>query len=414
MSTDLPPKLDGHAEHALREAAPRVLGAVQRRCGDFAAAEDAVQDALLAAFVQWPAEGVPTNAAGWLYTVACRRLADRSASESARRAREHEVFVQESLSVPADESFEHDDTLDLLFTCCHPALTDAAAIALTLRAIGGLTTAEIGCAFLVPEATMAQRIRRAKLAIQDSGIPLAEPGPAGRANRLAAVRHVLYLVFNEGYLACAGAALARVDLSSEAIRLTRALHALVPEDAETAGLLALMLLTDARRAARTGPSGELIPLDEQDRGTWDRARIDEGTALVSSALARRALGPYQVQAAIAAVHGAAPRHEDTDWEEILALYGVLRGMGDNPLVTLNEAIAHAMVHGPAAGLERLDELAQDGRMAGHYRLDAARAHLQERLGDHAAARASYLAAATKTQSLPERDYLLRKAARLAP
>jgi predicted RNA polymerase sigma factor len=301
----------------------------------------------------------------------------------------------------------------LLFMCCHPALTPASAIALTLRAVGGLTTAQIAAAFLVPEATMAQRISRAKASIRSSGVPFALPTEAERARRLASVLHVLYLIFNEGYTSTAGPSLHRPDLSNEAIRLARGLHALLPEDAEVAGLLALMLLTDARRSARTGPAGELIPLDEQDRGLWDREMIGEGVALVSDALSRGAPGPYQLQAAISALHDEAPSAEATDWPQILALYQVLEGISDNPMVSLNRAIAAAMVHGPAAGLEQLAALDADPRLAGHYRLDAVRGHLHERLGELDRAVGHYRAAAARTASIPERDYLALKAARLA-
>jgi len=424
--------LDDDSERVLRECAPRVLGAVVRRVGDFASAEDAVQEALLAAFVQWPREGTPANPAGWLYRVAVRRWNDQRDGEDARRERERAAATSGRLDdSPAtdgiggnmatgsvdrdttDEALERDDTLTLLFTCCHPTLPDAAAIALTLRAVGGLTTAEIANAFLVPEATMAQRIVRAKERIQQSGVPFAEPDAAERDRRLAAVQHVLYLIFNEGYVSSAGDELARVELSTEAIRLTRALHRLVPDDPETAGLLALMLLTDARRAARSGPRGEIVPLDEQDRGSWDRARIDEGTSLVRAAFARGRVGPYQLQAAVNAVHDAAASHADTDWSEILALYGVLRRMSDNPMVALNHAVAHAMVNGPAAGLEWVDALAADARLAGHHRVNAVRGHLLERLGRRDEAVAEYRLAAERTRSLAEREYLITKAARLA-
>jgi predicted RNA polymerase sigma factor len=297
--------------------------------------------------------------------------------------------------------------------CCHPALTPASAIALTLRAVGGLTTAQIASAFLVPEATMAQRISRAKQSIKSSGVPFSMPAGAERAARLGAVLHVLYLVFNEGYTSSAGPDLHRTDLSNEAIRLARAVHALLPDEAEVAGLLALMLLTDARRAARTGPAGELIPLDEQDRSLWDRRLIAEGVALVSDALARGPVGPYQLQAAVAAVHDEAPRAEDTDWPQILALYGVLERMSDNPMVSLNRAVAAAMVHGPAAGLALLEALDADPRLRGHHRLDAVRAHLHETAGDAERAVVHYRAAAERTASTPERNYLLVKAARLA-
>ena len=404
------------ALHLLRELAPQVLGALTRRHDDFAAAEDAVQDALIAAAEQWPSNGIPDNPRGWLYRVAERRLTDHLRSELARRRREDAVAVEraEQSSVMPDEgepAADADDTLVLLFMCCHPALTASSAIALTLRAVGGLTTAEIANAFFVPEATMAQRISRAKQSIKSSGVGFRLPDESERAARSSAVLHVLYLIFNEGYASSIGPDLQRTDLANEAIRLGRALHALLPDDSEVTGLLALMLLTDARRAARTGPAGELIPLDEQDRSRWDRAQIAEGIALVSAALSRGSIGPYQLQAAIAAVHDEAARAEDTDWAQILALYGLLERMSDNPMVSLSRAIASAMVHGPAAGLAQLDALDADPRIAGHYRLDAVRAHLFERAGDHARAITHYRAAAERTASMPERNYLLGKAAK---
>jgi RNA polymerase sigma factor (sigma-70 family) len=403
-------------EHLLRRLAPQVLGAVVRRFGDFAASEDAVQEALVAAALQWPEEGVPDNPRGWLIQVAARRMTDQLRADLARRRREASV-VSEMVHevVPAPDSgipVEQDDTLLLLFMCCHPALTRPSAIALTLRAVGGLTTGEIASAFLVPEATMAQRISRAKQKIKASGIPFALPSAAERAERLGAVLHVLYLVFNEGYAASEGSALQRTDLSNEAIRLMRAVHRLLPPDGEVAGLLALMLLTDARRAARTGSEGELIPLAEQDRGLWDRRAIEEGVALVSQTLSRGSVGVYQLQAAIAAVHDEAPRAEDTDWRDILGLYGVLKRMTDNPMVTLNHAIAAAMVHGPATGLELLKGLDDDERMAKHHRLDAVRGHLLEMAGDRQAAAEHYRRSAARTTSIPERNYLVEKAARL--
>jgi RNA polymerase sigma factor (sigma-70 family) len=410
---------DPAVERLLRDLAPQVLGAVARRHGDFEAAEDAVQEALIAAAAQWPAQGIPQNPRGWLYHVALRRFTDHLRSEMARRRREDAVASQvwaEWAFVPppdAEVAPDGDDTLTLLFMCCHPALTPASAIALTLRAVGGLTTAEIASAFLVPEATMAQRISRAKASIKSSNAGFVMPEGTERAERLSAVLHVLYLVFNEGYASSSGPLLQRTDLSNEAIRLTRVLHGLLPDDAEVAGLLALMLLTDARRAARTGPAGELIPLDEQDRTRWDPKLIAEGVALVSDALSRGAVGAYQLQAAIAAVHDEAARAEDTDWPQILALYRVLERMSDNPMVSLNRAIAAAMVHGPEAGLEQLRALDEDARLRGHYRLDAVRAHLHERLGDRERAIAHYRAAAERTASIPERDYLTLKAARLA-
>jgi RNA polymerase sigma factor (sigma-70 family) len=405
-------------ERLLRELAPRVLGAVTRRFRDFSASEDAVQEALIAAAEHWPRGGVPADPGAWLIRVAARRMIDHVRAETARRQRAAIVVSlvppEEQLALPADldEGPERDDTLVLLFMCCHPALSTPSAIALTLRAVGGLTTAEIARAFLVPEATMAQRISRAKQTIADSGVPFELPAPAELGARLGAVRHVLYLIFNEGYAASSGPVLQRTDLSGEALRLARLLHRLVPDDGEAAGLLALMLLTDARRAARTGPGGELVPLDEQDRGLWDRTAIAEGVALVTAALARGAPRPYQVQAAIAAVHDEAETAAATDWPQILALYGVLLAMSESPVVALNHAVAVAMVHGPAAGLARLDELAGDPRLAGHHRLDAVRGHLLERAGDLDGARACFRRAAELTTSLPERDYLRTKAARL--
>jgi RNA polymerase sigma factor (sigma-70 family) len=409
----IPPSLDAPTEHLLRDLAPRVLGALLRRFRDFAASEDAVQEALIAAAAQWPREGVPDNPRGWLIQVASRRLADHVRSETARRRREATVVSLAQPMAPDDEAMERDDTLVLLFLCCHPALSTSSAIALTLRAVGGLKTAEIAAAFLVPEATMAQRISRAKQSIKASGVPFQMPTPEERAQRLGTVLHVLYLIFSEGYTASSGPALHRADLSSEAIRLTRAVHRILPNDGEVAGLLALMLLTDARRLARTGPAGELIPLDEQDRSLWDRRAIAEGVALVTAALSRGSIGAYQLQAAIAAVHDEAARVEDTDWPQILALYGLLKRMSDNPMVALNHAIATAMVQGPAAGLELLGALDTDERLAGHHRLDAVRAHLLEMAGDREAAIACFRRAAGRTASLPERDYLMTQAARLS-
>jgi RNA polymerase sigma factor (sigma-70 family) len=415
----MPPTLDTRAEQLLRDLAPRVLGVVIRRFRDFSAAEDAVQEALLAAAMQWPREGMPDDPRAWLIQVASRRITDHVRAEAARRRREEFVVslvppeLQFALAADSDEAAGRDDTLVLLFMCCHPALSPTSAIALTLRAVGGLTTAEIAKAFLVPEATMAQRISRAKQSIKASGVPFQMPTPEERVQRLGAVLHVLYLIFNEGYTSSSGPDLQRADLSGEAIRLTRMLHALLPEDGEVSGLLALMLLTDARRAARTGPEGELIPLTEQDRGLWDPGAIAEGIALVTATLSRGSIGEYQLQAAIAAVHDEAARAEDTDWPQILALYGVLMRLSDNPMLTLNHAIATAMVHGPEAGLELLKALDADPRMAGHHRLDAVRAHLLERAGHPEAAIEHYRKAAGRTTSLPERNYLMTQAARLS-
>ena len=410
---------DSSVGHLLRELAAQVLGAVARRHGDFAAAEDAVQEALIAAATQWPVEGLPVNPRGWLYHVALRRLTDQVRSEMARRRREDavasEVWADWAFVPPPDGEVgvDQDDTLVLLFMCCHPALMPPSAIALTLRAVGGLTTAEIANAFLVPEATMAQRISRAKQSIKASQIPFSLPTDEARAERLRGVLHVLYLMFNEGYSSSIGPALQRADLSNEAIRLTRTLRALLPQDGEVAGLLALMLLTDARRTARTGADGELIPLDEQDRTLWDQGLIAEGIALISDTLSRGSIGSYQLQAAIAAVHDEAQRAGDTDWPQILALYGLLNRMSDNPMVTLNHAIAAAMVHGPAVGLDLLKELDTDPRIGGHYRLDAVRGHLLEMAGEYTRAIGHYRAAAERTASIPERNYLTAKAARLS-
>ncbi|MEU4533556.1 DUF6596 domain-containing protein [Streptosporangium sp. NPDC023825] len=407
------------AEDLLRELAPQVLGVLVRRYGHFDACEDAVQEALLAAALQWPEQGLPDNPRGWLITVASRRLTDELRSEYARSRRENMVAARapadEFLSPAADAepTGERDDTLTLLFLCCHPALTPASQIALTLRAVGGLTTAQIAHAFLVPETTMAQRISRAKQRIKSTAIPFAPPPEHERAERLRVVLHVLYLIFNEGYTATSGPDLQRRELTGEAIRLTRAVHGLLPDDGEVTGLLALMVLTDARRPARTGPGGALIPLAEQDRSLWSGTSIAEGVALVTDVLARAPLGPYQLQAAIAAVHAEAVRAEETDWPQILALYQLLEHLAPNPMVTLNHAVALAMVRGPKAGLALLTTLEADDRMAGHHRLHAVRAHLLETAGDHEAARAGYREAARRTTSLPEQRYLEGRAARLA-
>ncbi|MET0552631.1 MAG: DUF6596 domain-containing protein [Vicinamibacteria bacterium] len=408
--------MEAAPEALLRELTPQVVGAVVRRFGDFAAAEDAVQEALVAAALQWPRDGLPDNPRAWLIQVATRRMTDHVRSEIARRRRESlsaDEDARVGLAADVGDAGEQDDALVLLFMCCHPALTTPSAIALTLRAVGGLTTAEIASAFLVPEATMAQRISRAKQGIKASGVPFRLPTAGERAERLSAVLHVLYLIFNEGYAASAGPALQRHDLAAEAIRLARAVHAQLPDVGEAAGLLALMLLTDARRRARTGPAGELVPLADQDRTLWDRAAIAEGTALVTAALSRGSVGSYQLQAAVAALHDEAARADDTDWPQILALYGLLKRMSGNPMVALNHAIAAAMVEGPRAGLALLDGLDASGALAGHHRLDAVRAHLLERAGEKHAAIVHYRAAAERTASLPERNYLNAQAARLA-
>ncbi len=403
-------------EPLLRELTPQVVGIVVRRFRDFAAAEDAVQEALLAAAMKWPRDGLPDNPRAWLTRVALRRITDQIRSESARRRRENALALDPALTpepLGIETPPQEDDALILLFMCCHPALTSASAIALTLRAVGGLTTAEIAHAFLVPEATMAQRISRAKQTIRDSGIPFQLPTTEERAQRLRSVLHVLYLIFNEGYTSSTGPGLRRDDLSFEAIRLTRIVRKLQPDDAEVAGLLALMLLTDARRLARTTADGELVPLAHQDRALWDRDQMAEGVALLSAALPKGSVGPYQLQAAIAAVHDEAARPEDTDWSQVLALYELLKRMSDNPMVMLNHAIAAAMVHGPSKGLELLAALDSDPRLAGHHRLEAVRAHLLEMANDHNGAITSYRIAAGRTTSIPERNYLMAQAARLS-
>jgi RNA polymerase sigma factor (sigma-70 family) len=393
-------------EDLLRDLAPQVLGVLARRYGQFDAAEDAVQEALLAAAVQWPGEGVPDNPRSWLIAVAGRRLVDEFRSESARRAREENLAL---LEIPVTAA-EQDDTLTLLFLCCHPSLSPPSQLALTLRAVGGLTTAEIAAAFLVPEATMAQRISRAKQKIRTSGLSFAMPPEDERAERLRVVRQVLYLIFNEGYTTSGGPALHRADLTAEAIRLTRMLRGLVPDDHETAGLLALMLLTDARRAARTDSQGALVPLDEQDRSNWDAGQIAEGVALVSSTLGRGPIGPYQLQAAIAALHDEAATAGETDWPQILALYEVLERVSPGPVVTLNKAVAAGWARGPLAGLAVLGEVENDERMTGNHRLEAVRAHLLDRAGHREQAHAAYLKAAAMTTSVPEQRYLTLRAA----
>jgi len=405
-------------EHLMRELTPQVLGLLVRRFGRFDVCEDAVQEALLAAALQWPAQGVPRNPRGWLLSVASRRLIDELRSEQARRRRE-EVIAERippdrRREPDADEVQSHqDDTLILLFLCCHPALTPASQIALALRAVGGLTTSEIAHAFLVPEATMGQRISRAKQTIKESGIPFEMPPESERDGRLRVTLHVLYLIFNEGYKATSGAELVRTDLAEEAIRIVRMVHRLLPADGEVKGLLALMLLTHARRAARTAPDGSLVLLADQDRALWDRAAIEEGVDLISAALARGAVGPYQLQAAIAAVHAEAVRAEDTDWPQILGLYELLERVSPSPIVTLNRAVAVAMVRGPQEGLDLLSSLDVDGRLAGHHLLEAVRARMLEMAGDREAAHESYRLAARRTTSLPERRYLESRAAQLA-
>lgn len=409
--------MDRATRHLLRDLAPRVLGVLLRRYRDFSGCEDALQEALLAAASQWPEQGMPENPRAWLTHVASRKVTDQIRAETARRLRERLVVSlvppEEQIALAADEaSKERDDTLSLFFLCCHPSLSPASQIALTLRALGGLSTAEIGRAYLVPEETMAQRLVRAKQTIQRSGIPFRDEEPLD-LGRLPSVLSVLYLIFNEGYAASEGEEVYRVDLSEEAIRVTRLLLGLTPEDPEVLGLLALMLLTDARRAARSGPEGSLVPLDRQDRALWDRPAIAEGLSLLTRALAPGRAGPFQIQAAIAALHDEAESFESTDWPQILALYEVLLEVSDSPMARLSRAIALAMVSGPAAGLSALDALAADPRLQDSHRLASARAHLLERSGDSAGAIDCYRRAADRTTSTVERNYLLLQAARLA-
>ncbi|MFN7922744.1 MAG: DUF6596 domain-containing protein [Bryobacteraceae bacterium] len=408
---------DRDFERVARECAPQVLGVLVRRYRDFAASEDALQEALLAAAAQWPRDGVPENPRAWLTQVASRRVTDEVRSNSARRIRETAIAFEAGYAMPPaeppDDMAAEDDTLVLMYMCCHPALTTPSAIALTLRAVAGLTTAQIAHAFLVPESTMGQRISRAKQTIKESGVPFRMPPVDGRAGRLDAVLHVLYLIFNEGYAASSGDQLTRPDLAAEAIRLARIVYAREAGNPEVGGLLALMLLTEARRAARTGPEGEAIPMDQQDRSLWDRALISEGVTLVSSALRQGAAGPYQLQAAIAAVHDEARTAAETDWPQILALYDLLDRLSENPMVRLNRVVAAAMVHGPRHGLVLLEGLGGDARLRDHHRLFAVQAHLLEMAGDLPEAITNYRAAAARTASLPERNYLLSQAARLA-
>jgi RNA polymerase sigma factor (sigma-70 family) len=388
-------------EDLLREQAPQVLSALVRRYGDFDACEDAVQEALLAASLQWPGDGVPDNPRGWLLTVASRRRIEVLRNEAARQRREETIAA----APEPEPASSVDDSLTLLMLCCHPSLSPQSQVALTLRAVGGLTTSEIARAFLVPEATIGQRISRAKAKLQ--GARFALPPASEQSERLAAVLHVLYLIFNEGYTASSGSSLHRVELSAEAIRLTRQLHSALPHEGEVAGLLALMLLTDGRRPARTTADGALVPLPEQDRTRWDAQAISEGTELIASTLQSAPVGPYQLQAAIAAVHDEAKRAEDTDWREILMLYELLESTAPGPMVTLNRIVAVAMVHGPAAGLALLDDA--DPALKDHHRLAAVRAHLLELSGDRAAARSEYQLAARLTQSVPEQRYLQTRA-----
>ncbi|WP_062981984.1 RNA polymerase sigma factor [Nocardia anaemiae] len=409
---------DTEVEDLLRSCAPQVLAAVVRRYGHFDTAEDAVQEALLAAATQWPNTGIPDNPRAWLITVASRRLTDLLRNEQARRRREDTVarwaLPEDWLTPPADrEPTDSDDTLVLLFLCCHPSLAPTAQVALTLRAVGGLTTAEIARAFLVSEATMTKRIGRAKKTVKDSGVGFAPPAAAHRDARLDAVLHVLYLIFTEGYASTSGPSLHRVELCAEAIRLTRLVHRLLPDDAEVTGLLALMLLTDARRPARSGPAGELVPMQDQNRALWHTEAVTEGIALITEALPRGVPGPYQLQAAIAALHDEAPTYQATDWPQIMLLYERLLALVDNPIIALNHAVAVAMARGPVAGLKLVDDLADGGKLAGDHRLAAVRAHLLESMGDRTGAREAYLLAAQQAMSIPLQRYLHTRATRLS-
>jgi len=402
----------------LRPLAPQVLGAVVRRYGHFDLAEDATQEALLAASIQWPRDGLPENPKAWLISVASRRLTDMLRSEQARRRREDAVAEwalteRGAAQVGERQAGEADDTLVLLFMCCHPSLSTASQIALTLRAVGGLSAAEIARALLGSEQTVTRRITRAKQSIKDSGTPFALPALDDLPTRLQAVLRILYLIFNEGYAATAGTALMRVDLADEAIRLARALHAGLPDDTEVSGLLALMLLVHARHRARTSADGSLIPMAEQDRSRWDRGLITEGTALLTAALPRGPTGPYQLQAAIAAVHDEAVSAEATDWPQIAALYEVLLRLDDNPVVALNHAVAVSMIAGPRAGLELVDGLDADPRINADRRFHAVRAHLLEMAGDDAAALEAYRAAAQAATNLQQLRYLNEQIGRLA-
>jgi RNA polymerase sigma factor (sigma-70 family) len=399
-------------EGLLRELTPQVVGALVRHLGGLDTCEDAVQEALVAAALQWPTEGVPSNPKGWLITVASRRRTELWRNESARRRREENAATL--APTDTEPTPDIDDALTLLLLCCHPSLTSVSQVALTLRAVGGLSTAEIARAFLVPEATVAQRISRAKQRIKASGAEFRMPAHGERTERLVAVLEVLYLIFNEGYTASSGSTLNRVELTREAIRLTRQLRDRLPDDGEVAGLLALMLLTDARRPARTRPDGGLVPLGEQDRRLWDAQAIAEGVSLITATLASAPIGPYQLQAAIAAVHDEAARAEDTDWRQILGLYDLLHSIAPGPMVTLNRIVAVAMVHGPHAGLQELSTAESDPALTGHHRVDAVRAHLLDIAGDHEAARTYYRLAAQRTLNIPEQRYLESRAAQHTP
>ena len=405
-------------DRLLRTESGRIVGALMRRFGDLDLAEDCYQDACLAAWEHWADDGVPDNPGGWLMAAARNRAVDRVRREARRLGKETEssgLRPGELLAVAGPEDLPgplDDDELQLLLLCCHPALAPEAQVALTLRTVGGLTTPEIARAFLLPLPTMAQRLARAKRKIALAGIPFRLPADDELADRLAAVREVVYLVFSEGYAATGTDSVVRPDLSTEAIRLGRLLAALIPDDAETTALLALMLLHDARRPARVGAGGELIPLEEQDRSSWDARQIDEGLGLVDAALVTGPVGPYQVQAAVAALHAQAASAAETDWPQILGLYRLLETLAPGPVVTLNWLVALAMVEGPGAALVELDRLSAAGVLSPlpEHRGPAVRAHLLERAGRHEEAAVEYRRAAAAADTEPERAYLCRRLA----
>jgi predicted RNA polymerase sigma factor len=399
-------------EDLLRELAPQVLGALVRRHGNLARCEDAVQDAVVAAHAAWSADGLPREPRAWLRTVATRRLVDDVRATAARERREAAVAQHTRLFAPAADVPERgDDGLALLVLCCHPALSAASQLALTLRAVTGLSTAAVARALLVPEATAGQRISRAKATIRAAGGRFTLPDPAELAARLPVVHQVLYLMFNEGWSASEGDELLRPELTTEALRLARLLHGYLPSSRETTGLLALMLLQDSRRAARTDAGGALVPLAEQDRSRWDQSAVAEGAALVVEALTAGPAGSYALQAAIAAVHAQAPSSERTDWAQVVGLYDALHRLAPNPVVELNRAVAVGMAHGPAAGLAALATLT-GGPLAGHHRLAAVQAHLLEASGDEAAAAERYRTAARLATNAREQRFLALRASRL--
>jgi RNA polymerase sigma factor (sigma-70 family) len=395
-------------EHLLRTEAPQVLGALVRRFGHFDIAEDAVQDALLAAAQQWPTHGIPEHPRGWLIRVGYRRMVDQLRADQLRQRREYQLASQPAAHSPNEPAA--DDSLTLLFLCCHPILSPISQVALTLRAVGGLTTAEIAHAYGVTEVAMGQRISRAKQQIRSAGGRFVLPSAEDREHRLTAVLQVLYLIFNEGYAATAGEQLHRVDLTTEAIRLTRMLHRLLPDELEVAGLLALMLLNDARRPARSTEAGDLVTMEHQQRELWDQALTVEGTALITTVMRRRQVGPYQLQAAIAALHNGAPSYAETDWPQIAALYAWLEQLTPTPPVRLSRAVAVAMAYGPRRGIVLLDSLADDPLIRQRER--AVRAHLLELDGKTQQAAELFREAATLTDNLAERRYLEGRAQRL--